>query len=274
MKTVEVLLRFIGLVRVAQGIRTERDHISPSFVDGPNTSIVNGRPASECKWKHQIYLPNVGCGGTILSRDWVLSAAHCRNKRGHKAVAGLWKRSRSSGSQERRISEVKSHSKYRGKQSNWYDFDLIKVDKPFNFNKCVGSASLPSSDVRVGTHCWITGWGGTVKEDAGNNPKQKLADTLQEGQVTIMSNKECGNKYKSAPRGPIPIGSVEICAHGSRNGKIVDACGGDSGGPLVCGSPGKWTVYGATSWGVGCAWFPGVWARVHHELKWIRGIIA
>ena len=56
------------------------------------------------------------------------------------------------------------------------------------------------------------------------------------------------------------------------NGLITDACQGDSGGPLVCESPDHtWSLYGATSWGTGCAGenHPGVWARVHTALDWI-----
>ena len=37
------------------------------------------------------------------------------------------------------------------------------------------------------------------------------------------------------------------------------------------GAGGKWTVYGATSWGRGCAgdYHPGIWARVHKEVDLI-----
>merc|ERR1719203_203966 len=64
-----------------------------------------------------------------------------------------------------------------------------------------------------------------------------------------------------------------LCAQGrTSDGKIVDACQGDSGGPLVCEDGGRWTAYGATSWGIGCAGekYPGVWARIHEAVDWIE----
>merc|ERR1719284_2267195 len=68
------------------------------------------------------------------------------------------------------------------------------------------------------------------------------------------------------------IYSNMICAQGKKGSAIVDACQGDSGGPLVCQTGSSWTLYGATSWGYGCAdkAYPGVWARVHEALGWIE----
>merc|ERR1719384_1865070 len=90
-----------------------------------------------------------------------------------------------------------------------------------------------------------------------------LARYLQEGVVTTLTNSQCTNTgYSSSDIRP-----SMLCAQGSRNGNIVDACQGDSGGPLTSGS----TVFGATSWGEGCARrnYPGVYARVHHVRGWI-----
>lgn len=256
------MLLLIGLVCLAQSSRLSR---ARSLVDGPNVSIVNGNDASECKWKHQVSLQKSfghNCGGTIINPEWVLTAPHCGTNVKDSVLAGQLKLSRSSSNtQKRQVAEVHSHPKYRS-AGNAYDLELLKVDKPFKMTNCVGIASLPSRDAAVGrTDCWITGWG---HEKRGG----KIQDTLQEGQVSIFSNSKCRSMYG----GDDKIHDVEICAQGSRNGKIIDACQMDSGGPLVCGSGGSWTLYGATSWGQGCAakQFPGVWARVHHEMKWIR----
>ena len=47
---------------------------------------------------------------------------------------------------------------------------------------------------------------------------------------------------------------------------------GDSGGPFVCRTPKRWTLYGITSWGYGCAQpkYPPVYTRVSMYTKWIE----
>lgn len=234
--------------------------------------IVNGDDAPACAWDWQVGLTRgvdsmPFCGAMLVDSDWVLTAAHCvwRNKE-FKVVAGDHKpRERSSRKQYRDVTgpQIFVHPKYSGSTSGGYDLALIKLNSPMDLNGCVGTVCLPrDGDVEPGSSCWITGWG--TLQSGGYQP-----DVLQEAEVQTMSNFDCwfktGYSYFS-------IKDSMICAQGkTQDGGIVDACQGDSGGPLVCESGGKWTLYGATSWGRGCAGenYPGVWARVHAEMSWI-----
>lgn len=85
------------------------------------------------------------------------------------------------------------------------------------------------------------------------------------------SNAECNSAYGGG------ITNDMLCANGVNGaGETTDACQGDSGGPLVCDmGSGRFVLHGATSWGFGCAdpQFPGVWARISHELDWIHSYV-
>jgi len=233
--------------------------------------IVNGVDASECVWKWQVGFRynDIGlpfCGGALINDEWVLSAAHCANFADFLVVAGEWKpRERSGNEQNRRAVQFIRHPLYGSTTGSTHDYAMVRVDRKFDFNTCVGSACLPDgSDVSVGSECWITGWG--TLRSGGRQP-----DILQEGKVTVLANNNCGS-YSSSQ-----IDASMLCAQGRNdNGGIVDACQGDSGGPLVCEANGVWTLYGATSWGRGCASanYPGVWARVHFVMDWVNQVLA
>jgi len=235
-----------------------------------NISIVNGAPATECEWRWQVGLRftetgSIFCGGQLIHPEWVLTAAHCASHVNFNIIAGEYEPGARSGNEQHRWAvQLFRHPQWNPRTYD-FDFSLVRVESPFEINDCIGTVCLPSegNDVAPKTQCWITGFG--LLAQSGAKPA-----VLQEAPVSILTQEDCRNSGHEAS----DITDRMICAQGQlpNNGGIIDACQGDSGGPLVCeSSPGVWTVYGATSWGRGCAGpqHPGVWARIHESVSWI-----
>ena len=85
---------------------------------------------------------------------------------------------------------------------------------------------------------------------------------LQRATLEILSQTRCksswGRKFES---------DKMICALE----RDIDTCQGDSGGPLIVNENGKHTLYGITSFGIGCAiGKPGVYTKVSKYLRFIN----
>ncbi|XP_055477605.1 chymotrypsinogen B2 [Psammomys obesus] len=227
--------------------------------------IVNGEDAVPGSWPWQVSLQDKTgfhfCGGSLISEDWVVTAAHCGVKTSDVVVAGEFDQ----GSDEEDIQVLKIAKVFKNPKFNMFtvrnDITLLKLATPAQFSETVSAVCLPSAndDFPAGTLCATTGWGKT-KYNAAKTP-----DKLQQAALPIVSTAECKQFWGSK------ITDVMICAGASG----VSSCMGDSGGPLVCQKDGAWTLAGIVSWGSGvCSTStPAVYARVTALIPWVQKIL-
>jgi len=247
-----------------QKVEIEKKGVAPFVVGGIN-AVRGSLPwqVSVREWYHF-------CGGTIIDKKWILSAAHCfaDGASGVKIRAGDHRLSSTDGSEQTiNVEKAFVHPQYNGQTTN-NDIALIKLAQELTFNDYVQPACLPAeaeedADYAEGNWMTISGWGSTSPARAARAPS-----TLQVATVPIISKEKCKAAY------PGMITESMFCA-----GKLgvggVDTCQGDSGGPVVAKVGDKYTVLGIVSWGVGCARpdKPGVYTRSARFESWIKSTI-
>ena len=71
------------------------------------------------------------------------------------------------------------------------------------------------------------------------------------------------------------VAQTSACDKGSNKYLLSPPTSSDSGGPLIMkgGSPGEDVQIGVVSWGIGCAYLPGVFSRTSSAYDWIREVV-
>ncbi|XP_068231105.1 chymotrypsinogen B-like isoform X2 [Palaemon carinicauda] len=242
----------------------------------PVVRIVGGQETTLHEYPWQVALTTASsnkpyCGGSIISDQWILTAAHCvdgSNAQDVYVVVGEhdWNvTTETSATQKLQASSIIMHPSYDS-DTNDNDVALIQLPSALTFpeSNTIAPVCLPDADNDYSNvNGTVTGWGRLTE---GGSQPHKLYEVV----VSTMTNVACADKYSASA-----ITANMICA-GSSN---KDSCQGDSGGPLM--APGNiaetfMVEIGVVSWGTGCARpeFPGVYARVSNYLSWINTNIA
>ncbi|XP_055640255.1 serine proteinase stubble [Toxorhynchites rutilus septentrionalis] len=243
--------------------------------------IIGGRTANfaEYPWQAHIRIAEYQCGGVLVSRMFVATAAHCIQQARLKDIVIYLGEldTQNSG----KIAEPLPAEKHRAElkivhpmfvfrmtQPDRYDLALLRLTRPAGYKTHILPICLPTKPVElVGRKGVIAGWGKT-----DTNMGQTGTNILRTAAVPIISTKECLRWHKSKHIN-VELFNEMFCA-GHSDGH-QDACLGDSGGPLIINDRGRFTLIGITSAGFGCGvdHQPGIYHNIQKTVKWIQSVI-
>jgi hypothetical protein len=245
-------------------------------------AIVNGEPIpiSETPW--QISLKKDGvhdCGGSILSNEWVVTAAHCVSNTTPSQLlvhAGSTNQTDFANGQLVGVDQIIIHPLNSGFYE--YDIALLRLESPLCFNDSVQSInfatdlnfSFPSpNDGSV--MAMLSGWGITQEETPANP-----SDILYSIEWPYVDNQVAYNytkDFSSCPPDESVATEYSIVAFWEPNSNQAPSQF-DSGGPAVSFVNGMPILIGASSFGT-CprAGGPTFYANIKHVHEWIDSII-
>lgn len=249
-----------------------QDDVQAAGTDTMN--IVGGEQAEQGEWGWQVLVRpgSYLCGGSLIAKDWVLTAAHCVYSSSNNLFAaesiqvtvGETHRGVVEGTEQIfAVDAIFAHENYNEWNKN-NDIALLHLAEPVTMNDAIAIVPMLTTEqlalADANKLATVTGWGTTAEGGFASS-------TLMEVNVPVVSNDVCNSSYGI-------ISENMICAGYAEGGK--DSCQGDSGGPLVVPDEnGNWYLAGVVSFGYGCAreHFYGVYTRVSQYVDWVQTIM-
>lgn len=236
--------------------------------------IVNGNEAKPAQFPYQVgvfiafdwTIAVALCGGCLVSKNLVISAAHCfENAHSSQVILGthnIW--SQAEPTEVRRIvypDNLITHPEYDPVML-FNDLTIMRMEEAVEFNDFIQPVELPQYKMLredfEGHLATVSGWGRM------SDNSQSLSDTLRYTQNVVKSNSVCFTYYESF----VVPSTMCMNTQDTESG----TCSGDSGGPVTIQGYDKPVLVGVVSWGplAGCQLgMPTGTARVTYFMPWI-----
>ncbi|KAF2881481.1 hypothetical protein ILUMI_24699 [Ignelater luminosus] len=234
--------------------------------------IVNGKDATRGQFPFvvslsMVYSGNIDhfCGGSIITKYWSLTAAHCLRASIEILIKfnyiRLFGNSHNihKNSIRHEIDCYKIHSEYDEFEVT-NDIALIRVKQSFdgNYEKII---NRPPRNFKYVNHSQVTvmGWGRLW-------PKGSLPEVLQYVEVRLIDDKACQKIYNQCNGVRWRSNSEKGCVPGGSGGPLIQE--------LKQGNVRYQYLIGLVSWGETCgSKFPGVYVRLTKYLDWMDNIM-
>jgi secreted trypsin-like serine protease len=256
-----LLRRGVIAVAVVAGLATALGTANAMTQPDPDnsTKIVGGNRAGANEFPFVVRL-SMGCGGSMIEPDIVLTAAHCVVDLGNGPETTITVTAGTVDLQDPARIEARSafitiapDLVFESSDTTFQlvnDWALIKLQQPID----VPTLAIAQDATDDKGRFQIMGWGSSTE---GGDQKR----FLRKAEVPSVSDATCGRNYTGA--GFTYDNDAMLCAGFLT--KAIDSCQGDSGGPMVRNlGAGKFVQVGIVSFGNGCARadFPGVYTQV------------
>ncbi|CAN2387632.1 Transmembrane protease, partial [Pristimantis euphronides] len=186
-----------------------------------SSKIVGGTNAAVGAWPWIVGLYFNGrqlCGASLVSREWLVSAAHCVYGRNlipanWKAVLGMHNSANltSPPTESRLIDQIviNPHYNRRTKDS---DIVMMHLESPVEYTDYIQPVCVPENQelFPAGLDCSIAGWGRLQSQGS-------VPDILQEAKVPLITNEKCQQRMPE-----YNISDSMVCAGYDQGG--IDTC--------------------------------------------------